>query len=78
MMQAANVGDQTPSCTPLPSERKLSVRQVAMLPMQNALYQAAVNNFRSQAAAARRRPAPKSGTAAAHCDVIPHAHDPPP
>ena len=30
--------------------------------MQNALYQAAVNNFRSQAAAARRQP-PKSGVA---------------
>jgi hypothetical protein len=36
--------------------------QVEMLPMQNALYQAAVNNFRSQAAAARRQ-APKSGAA---------------
>ena len=52
-------------CTQLPSELNPRVPQVAMLPMQNALYQAAVNNFRSQAAAARRKPAPKSGTFAA-------------
>ncbi len=74
MMQALNSGDQTPLRTPLPPELRLCVPQVAMLPMQNALYQAAVNNFRSQAAAARRRPAPKSGTAATHtlrCHTLP-------
>ena len=49
-------------CSP---EVQAAGAQVAMLPMQNALYQAAVNNFRSQAAAARRRPAPKSGAALA-------------